>query len=488
MKLFKKALLATAIVGAFGANAATVTSDPVKLSAEGVANKLSAPDVAFDVDFVIGKETAAASKITLTFDKTISVADLNLNTGVDNVINVTADGKGYITADGQKDANGQPTGTVLVTFDYGTGSFTFDKFKVNDTNNSIEFVVNLGNPLTANSAFRMSFATDAGVDFSGAGNVAYKSTTVAGAEIETGTGVLATTANQFAFNVKAPFNGLIERLEKDTFSKNSDSADKEEDKLVFELSNNESSSLQAHLTATTHTVVLEGNFNNGGSTTTVPATQIADGDFDLTNAASASVGTVTLGAVGSTANQKLTLTLPTANVATTGAKVPFNLVFDSGNAKVIPETKDILASYAVTVSDAGVTDPITVAQNVAAGKWALDATIINIPYFPVGFTGLSTSVHFANESTNAADVIVEAIDGDGKEYKGTLDDLAGNTVTKVGQDKVMKALGLDTTKSYKLSVTFNIDANTGDVNAYAFSNAGDARQALVTSQQKGSDK
>ncbi|NUZ10688.1 hypothetical protein HUZ36_07845 [Pseudoalteromonas sp. McH1-7] len=485
MKLFKKALLATAIVGAFGANAATVTSDPVKLSAEGVANKLSAANVAFDVDFVIGKETPAASKITLTFDQTISVKDLNLNTGVDNIVNVTSDGKGYVTVDGQAVSGTNP---ALVTFDYGTGSFTFDKFKVDDTTNSIEFVVNLGNPLTANSAFRMSFATDAGVDFSGAGNVAYKATTVAGAEIETGTGVLATTTSQFAFNVKAPFNGLIERLEKDTFSKNADSTDKQEDKLVFELSNNESSSLQAHLTATTHTVVLDGNFNNGGSTTTTPVTQLVNGDFALTNASATTVGSLALSAVGSTANQKLTLTLPTANVAATGAKVPFNLTFDSGDAKVIPETKDILATYQVTVSDAGVTGPITVSENVDAGKWALDATIINIPYFPVGFTGLSTSVHFANESANAADVLVEAIDNNGKEYKGTLADLAGNTVTKVGQDTVMKALGLDTTKSYKLSVTFNIDANTGDVNAYAFSNAGDARQALVTSQQKGQGK
>ncbi|MEI8623677.1 hypothetical protein P4S67_03970 [Pseudoalteromonas sp. B137] len=45
MKLFKKALLATAIFGAMGAQAATVSSDPVKLSAEGVAAGLFADDV-----------------------------------------------------------------------------------------------------------------------------------------------------------------------------------------------------------------------------------------------------------------------------------------------------------------------------------------------------------------------------------------------------------------------------------------------------------
>eukprot|EP00494_Astrolonche_serrata_P002318 UN02324 len=42
MKLFKKAVLATAIFGAVGVNAAVLSSDPVLLSAEGVAAGLSA--------------------------------------------------------------------------------------------------------------------------------------------------------------------------------------------------------------------------------------------------------------------------------------------------------------------------------------------------------------------------------------------------------------------------------------------------------------
>ena len=95
------------------------------------------------------------------------------------------------------------------------------------------------------------------------------------------------------------------------------------------------------------------------------------------------------------------------------------------------------------------------------------------------------SVHFANETSTAADVIVSAIDDDG-EVHGPLDlgvDLAGDTVTKVSQTTIMSLFGL--TESAKLSVTFNIDADDGTVNAYAFSNAGDARQALVSSQQKG---
>lgn len=485
MKLLKKALLATAIVGTFGANAATVSSTPVKLSAEGVAAKLSAANVGFAVDFVIGKETPAASKIVLTFDAGVSVKDLATalaNAASQNVQNITTDGKGYVTADGTYDTT-DPTNTPpIVTFDYGTGSFTFDKFKVDGTANTIEFVVNLGNPLTANSAFRMTFASSGGVDFVGAANVAYKSSTSAGAEIETGTGVLATTESQFSFKVSQPYNGLIERLDKKSFSKNGDDssdAGKDALKLTF---NDKQTKLQAALVATTNTVELTGNFSNGGATTgTITNTENS-------NFAVSASGTAQLASVGSAVNQKLTISVPDAAITNAGVDSSITVTYDSGESKVIPETGTITAKVTATITNATGTPSIVIADSVDAGKWALDATVINIPYFPVGFTGLSTSVHFANESANAANVLVSAIDNDGKEYSGSLADLAGNTVTKVSQGAIMTALGLESDSSYKLSVTFNIDANTGDVNAYAFSNAGDARQALVTSQEKGSDK
>lgn len=491
MKLLKKALLATAIVGTFGANAATVSSTPVKLSAEGVAAKLTAENIAFDVDFVIAKETAAASKIVLTFDAGVSVTHLAeaLGAGSENVVKDVTNGRGYVTKDGNAvnttlDANGAQINPALVTFDYGTGSFTFDKFKADKTANTLEFVVNLGNPLTANSAFRMSFASVAGVDFSGAANVAYKSTTTAGAEIETGTGVLATTESQFSFKVSQPYNGLIERLEKKTFSKNGDDTTKtglDNLKLTF---NDKQTQLQAALVATTNKVELSGNFSNGNTTA---AANTQDSNF-VTTAAAVIANAAALSNVGSATNQLLTVTIPDTDVVNTGADSVITVAYDSAKTKVIPVTGDISAKVTTTITNAAGTTSLVIADGVDAGKWALDATVINIPYFPVGFTGLSTSVHFANESANKANVLVTAIDGDGKEYSGSLTDLAGNTVTKVGQDTVKTALGLDAAKSYKLSVTFNIDANTGDVNAYAFSNAGDARQALVTSQEKGAGK
>lgn len=457
MKLFKKALLATAIFGAMGAQAATVSSDPLKLSAEGVAAGLSATDVAFDVDFVVKKLTPAASTITLTFDDAVDLADLEtaIGTSAVAVTNDPALGTGVVS-DG--------TNTVL-TFSYGTGSFTFDRLVVDADAGTISFEVNLGNPITAESAFRLSASTFAGIDFSGASQIAYASEESSGAAIETGTGTLATTTSQFDFAVTAPFDGRIERVAQTTFAKNGNNltvSAVDYDTLGYYLVDN-ADNLEASLVVTAATVKLEGDFDNG-----VTGTPVLGGQFAPA-------------ATFSTSQDSLTFTAVTPS--TDGAKTAGTLVFDNNTAPVvIPQTGDIAASATLAVSN-GSAATLEIATNVDAGEWALDALVINIPYFPVGFEGLSTSVHFANESANDADVIVTAIDQAGNEYDGTIADLAGDTVTKVSQVAIMEALGAPA--GSKLSVTFNINANDGDVNAYAFSNAGTGRQALVTSQEKG---
>ncbi|MCV5649457.1 hypothetical protein OFN55_42690, partial [Escherichia coli] len=53
--------------------------------------------------------------------------------------------------------NAPTTGTFTcgsLSFNVGTGSFTFDAVDVDDVAKTISFNVNLGNPLVANSAFR----------------------------------------------------------------------------------------------------------------------------------------------------------------------------------------------------------------------------------------------------------------------------------------------------------------------------------------------
>jgi hypothetical protein len=120
-----------------------------------------------------------------------------------------------------------------------------------------------------------------------------------------------------------------------------------------------------------------------------------------------------------------------------------------------------------------------------AGEWKLDATVINVPYFPVGYAGTSTSIHLANETGSEVDVIVSAIDDSGTVYPAVNlgAKLAAETVTKVGQSAIMSLFSI--TDPTKLSVTFNIDADDGDVNGYAFTSSESGRAQLANSQQKG---
>ncbi len=457
MNLFKKALVASAIVASFGANAtATVSSTPLKLSAEGVAagNEATNQDLTFDV--VVGTLHPAASTITLTFDSTI---DLDGLTG------------GAVT---NTPANG--TGTAgNVTFDYGTGSFTFDNVVVDDNDqskgeqDSISFDINLGNPLTASSAFRITLG-DTVVDITGAATVAYASETSGGDEIETGSGTVATEVTQFSFATKTAFDGVIDREDATQFLDGTDI-----DVAVFNYSNNET--LGAALDAPTAALKLSASFEDVVAADTVGSTLAATGATNPGTPLVAGVTTVDL-----VNEDEISLALLNANSAVDGTVTEITLTFNNTSGNLVA-TGDIEAQ--MTVDSADLADPLVIATAVAAGEWVVDATIINVPYFPVGFEGTSTSVHFANEGAADVDVIVSAIDADGNEY-GPLDmgsDFAGDTVTKVGQAAIMSLFGL--TESAKLSVTFNLDANEGVVNAYAFTSSEVGRTEISNSQLKG---
>jgi hypothetical protein len=157
MNFFKKALVASAVVASFGAAAdATVSSTALELSQEGVAGGLTATAQGLTFDVVVGTDTPASSKITLTFDSNIDLTSGLLGGSVVNSAGSTGTGQGAIQA------NPGTPGTADIIFDYGTGSFTFDNVEVDDNDqtkgekDSITFQVNLGNSLTAGSAFRVT--------------------------------------------------------------------------------------------------------------------------------------------------------------------------------------------------------------------------------------------------------------------------------------------------------------------------------------------
>jgi hypothetical protein len=486
MKLFKKALLATAVVGAMGAQAATISSDAKKLSAEGVALKVAATADTLTFDIVVDKDHPSSSVITLNFDSNV---DLSSTAGV-----ITG---GAVT-------QGVASGTAYagdVGFDYGTGSFTFDDVKVTNGDatkgetDSISFKVNLGNPLTANSAFRVVLGNHnyggtngvAKVLVKGASTLSYVSNKADKSVIETGTGVIASEVTQFGFKVDTQLDGLIMRDDLTSFVGTNGSAVKT-DALKYTFTNDESLGLA--LQNVNAKINFAGNFK--GVTTTVSGTTL---------------GAASTAAAGNTAGTAGTLSLPTATGGTTPIAVLDSYVmttpatpvkatyvntvdFTNGSTSTvqIPVTGDVEASVTVTsASNATVgTDGYSLYSKVAAGEWAVDATIINVPYVPVNAPNTDTFIHFANETDKEVDVIVTAIDNNGKEY-GPMNlgaKLAANTVTKISEPAMDTLFGLKGATT-KLSVTFNIDADKGDVNAYAVSQNDKGRTEVSTSQQRG---
>jgi hypothetical protein len=475
MNLFKKALVASAVVASFGAAAeATVSSSAIQMSAEGVAAGVTSADTNLVFDVVVGTLHPAASTITLTFDSTVDLDGLVGGA----VVNTPSNGTGV--------AGANTIAVSAVGFDYGTGSFTFDNVVIDDNDqtkgeqDSISFDINLGNPLTANSAFRIYLgdvtalaggvaAVDT-VDIAGASMVHYSSETSGGDAIETGMGTISSEVTQFSASVKSAWNGIIERVAQVTFADDHDAGNSAADTVVFTLSNNEG--LAAAVTGVTAAIDIEGNFDNATSS-------LADADFT-------SVALAGAPDLDETDYDDVALAVTNGELGVAGAASDIDLTFEAdGTTDIIPQTGDLEATVTFTAAAPVVAAGDTWEYDLMPGAWELDATVINVPYFPVGFEGTSTSVHFANESSSVVDVIVSAIDADGNTY-GPLDlgsDFDGDTVTKVSQGAIMSLFGL--TESAKLSVTFNIDADDGDVNAYAFTTDDTGRTEISNSQLKG---
>jgi hypothetical protein len=484
MKLLKKTLVATALVTAFGAQAVKVSSDKVQISKEGTdfgLKALVATDNAtgddFVLDFVIGEFTPSGSYITLTFGDNVGLSDVNSSSSaIDNVI---GSGEGLADVD---------VGNAV--FSYGTGSFTFDKFlieKNDDDQDTIEFEVNLGNAIPAGSAFRLTLSNfgPGGVELAGAGEVCYESRedeAKDSAVIESGCSTISEVASQFSFLVTQEFDGKIERVAQDSFARKSDNGVDTQDTVKFKLSNDET--LAAALNVANAAVVFEGNFK-----------AVTDGEV-----ASANIGATALATQPVATDDDITFELTGAEITNAGVEVEVVTDFDanaSGTAITIPQTGDIDATVTFfdTTSVAGTTTGTEVSLDVAdAGSWSLDATVINVPYLPLGFDETSSSVHIANDGNASANVIAtivtfcDAFAEDSTCIDQTrsesveLGDVPANTVAKIKQGALMTAFGI--TDPTKVSVTLNIDADAEDISAYATVQNSTGRTEVSNSQAK----
>ncbi|MGI9832783.1 hypothetical protein ACJPQX_05785 [Vibrio vulnificus] len=426
-KLFNASLVALAVAGTFGAQAATISSTPAQLSAEGIAiGNIYTGDITFDV--VVSKEHASSSEIVLSFGDNVDFATNNLAGGACGAWAV-----------------GQAT-CGDVSFDVGTGSFTFDNVVVDSANKTITFDVNLGNAMTANSAFRVTVGAVNDPILEGAANVNYASN-LGGTEIETGVGKIAETAQQFSFVVNNEFDGKIERINQTTFVPAGN------DILNYTLTNN--TALLAKVTGEDATITFSGNFAN-----------VVAGDF---------ANTTTIAPVVSAGEDLLTVTVPSATVDL--GDYAGILEFDPSGA-VIPQTGDIKAGASL----AGTTPVTAIASNVAAGEWSLDASVVNVPYLPLGFENIASNVEYSNHGSAVAAVSITAFDSKGNTYTGDLANAPGKTVTKYSDAAIMAALGI--TEPTKLNITFISDADADDVSIVPYYRQGDARVQTINDQYK----
>ncbi|MET2950679.1 hypothetical protein ABXV18_21425 [Vibrio owensii] len=426
-KLFNASLVALAVAGTFGAQAATISSTPAQLSAEGIAiGNTYTGDITFDV--VVSKEHASSSEVVLSFGENVDFATNSVVGGACGVWSV-----------------GQAT-CGDVSFDVGTGSFTFDNVVVDGAKKTITFDVNLGNAMTANSAFRVTVGATNDPILKGAANVNYASN-LGGTEIETGVGKIAETAQQFSFVVNNEFDGKIERINQTTFVPAGN------DILNYTLGNK--STLLAKVTGEDATVTFAGKFAN-----------VVAGDF---------AGTTTIAPVVAASEDLLTVTVPAASVDA-GDYAGILEFIPSG--AVIPQTGDIEAGASL----AGTTPVTVIATNVDAGEWSLDASVVNVPYLPVGYENLSANVEYSNHGSNAAAVSITAFDAEGNEYTGDLANAAGKTVTKYSEDDIKAALGI--TGQAKLNITFISDADADDVSIVPYYRQGDSRVQSINDQYK----
>lgn len=454
MKLFKKALLATAVFGAMGAHAADV-SDAVKFtSAEGFAASV-AGGLSDDrsVRVIVREKLEAGDRITLQFGKGFG----------DNITGVEAYTGGALSS-GQISIN---NGTA----DY---TFTVDAVASDFAKGTVVLELDTGYTVELDESFEIVVAADT---FEATATEANSTVTYSAVSWQDGsakdtkgdnTGTFLKFRSQYSATVKTALDGVIERKDGDKFISGFPGTADATDTLVLTLKD-DTTLLDAVTSGAVATFKLAGDFSDFDQTVAT-TTDVAFAASDDTIALTA-----------------LTDSLATFTVTDAGAAgIAGDITVTLDNATRIAASERIKATSFALAGDVNYGLPATtsVFSNADAGKWIVDATIINVPYFPVGYEGVSTSVHFANEGSADVNVIMTAIDNSGKVYDAVdMGDLAADTVTKYKQTDIMKAFGI--TSATKLSVTFNIDATDGVVNAYAFSNAGTGRQSLVTSQQKG---
>lgn len=471
-KVFKASIIAATLAAAFGANAADITIDN-KLSITKEASAAGVASVAYaaKITFYNRQELSAGDVVTLTFP-------------VGTVFTAAAAvvGQGVGTFEPAVLANNTVGSTAAPTIKLkvATGSPVLN-------NSKTEVNITAFLPKTGEAVYT---AADG---FSGAAKDTTGTNSVA----------LTTSSDQEVVAVATKFNGFLKRDARGTFETSKGA-------LVAEVSISRPAATTV-ATVGAETLSLTGkNFDqitsvsagicDNGSTPTV--TFAADqpvlgcGTAALVPVAGTLTCAAAAGGVCVAPAKPDTVTFDTttlsaeliaATAPATGVAGKFAVAFTSNQAKTFP-VGSLTATRSVTYDKVApvATDPVfNYVKDADIGKFQLDASVVNVPYLPVGL-GLTPNVEIANAGSTDAAIQLEAFDQNGVAYGPVAIAKVAKkgAVTKVGEADIEAAFGLAPASGKKLSVTFVLDADAADITLAPYYRQNESRVNVLSDQYK----
>jgi hypothetical protein len=464
-KVFKASIIAATLASAFGANAADISIDK-KLNITKEASAAGVESVAYPAVITVynRQELSAGDVVTLTFPigTTFGLVASAVGTGVGNLDSPVVELGSETVA---------PTITLTVT----TGSPML--------NNSKSLVImSLFLPKSGNAVYT---AADG---FSGAAKDTTGTNSVA----------LTTSTDQEVVAVDTKFNGFVKRDARGTFETS-------KGVLVAEVS---ISRPAADTTAYIESETLSLTGKNFDTVTSADVSICHDGATPTTTfidnqpvlSCTTSLTTVAgslscAGAVCVAPAKPDTVTFDTLSLSNdlkaavspaTGVAGKYVVAFTSNEAKTFP-VGSLTATRSIRYSTVtAAADPVfNYVKDVDAGKFQLDAAVVNVPYLPVGL-GLTPNVEIANAGSTDAAIQLEGFDQNGVAYGPVAIAKVAKkgAVTKVSEADIEAAFGLAAASGKKLSVTFVLDADTDDITLAPYYRQNESRVNVITDQYK----
>jgi hypothetical protein len=476
-KVFNASLIAASLGLAFAANAADITIDnKLTTTVESVASGDAAGAAAYTavITFFNRQELAAGDVVTFTF----------------------------------------PVGTVIggATTTVGAGVGTFEAAVIADSgsatkNPTIKLTVATGSPVLNNSKTELNLTGF----LPKAGNAVYSAKDGFSGAAKDTTGQnsvsLTTVVNQETASVSKLLDGYVDRVARDEVVVGKGN-------LVAEVSVARpvvASASTIVATVATENLVLTGDFTDLASVNAAICTSGAKPSFTTTAAGGPAAACTTGGPLISVAAAfscsdplavpacRDTATINTATLSAafatptggTGVAGAYSIFFTPTDGDDIPlTTYKATRNVTYTAVAPVVTNPAyKYFENSNFGEMQLDASVVNVPYLPVGYAHLAPVVEITNLGSTDAEVIVEAVGKTGIKYGPvTLSKTAKKqALTSIFESDLAAVFNLPKGSNEKLSVTFIVDADADVISLapyYTNSNVGSVIN-VVNDQYKG---